>query len=306
MFKCDFCKSELSTKSALKVHQSNAVYCLEKQGIKSHSLKCEYCDRKFKLSSSVKRHENICESKNLQYKNIELVKNIQNLEEDNKKLIKQYEEKMADRDKIYQQELTRIKQLHEYELRERDTIIKCEKEKIELLREELKMANERITTVNNTNNNNYSTNSTNNIKAKYAHLNILDLSTERIKSATEHYTLDDYNRGPEGMADWCVKYVLRDDSGKIHYICTDKNRRNFVYRDSNGTIVNDSQANKLKEVIKPLMNMKLKECKKSKYMELSEIDDDTNEIMDDINRIHRENKDYGVQFEKSLVDKTYS
>lgn len=309
MVVCEFCNKELSSKSALKLHQTRTKSCLQKQGnVKIDSLKCKYCSKSFTILSSVKRHEDKCDGKESYLLIQELKNQIESLQEENKKLIIQYEEKLENREKICNQKLKEQETSYDQKLKERDLIIKFEREKIELLREDLKMANERVTTINNNNTNNYnnSTNNTNNIKAKYAQLNNLDLSTERIQKATENYTLDDYNKGPEGMADWCIKFILKDDSGKIHYICTDKNRRNFVYRDCNGTIVNDTQANRLKEVIKPLMNMKLKECKKTKYMELADIDDDNNEMIDSINRIYKENVEYGVLFEKSLVDKTYT
>jgi hypothetical protein len=298
MVLCEFCNKELTNNSALKLHQTKTKYCLKLQGKSTESnLNCEYCKKVFTQSHRLKTHKDICNGKDLYFKNKTLEEELTNLKEELEK--SKYENEQL-RTK-YENKFEQFKKDHKQELSEKDIIIKCEKEKLELLKE----ANNRQTTISNTTNNNYSNNNTNNIKAKYAQLNNLDLSNERIKYATDFYTLDDYNKGSEGMAEWCIKYILKDDSGKIHYICSDKNRRNFVYRDMNGNIINDNQANKLKEIIKPLLNLKLKECKKIRCEELCDESDDDNEKLESLNKIHNENKEYGSSFEKSLVEKIY-
>jgi len=88
------------------------------------------------------------------------------------------------------------------------------------------------------------------------------------------------------------------------YKCTDKTRRSFIYQDEKGNSITDIEGKKLKEAIIPIMTTKLKEYKKIKYSELSEIDDDDNSRLDECN-LYIENKELGVKFDKRLVEKTY-
>lgn len=90
------------------------------------------------------------------------------------------------------------------------------------------------------------------------------------------------------------------------YKCTDKNRRNFTYRNEAGDIVSDIEAKKLKEAILPIMSTKLKEYKKIKYSELAEIDNDDNTLLDKCNELYIENKELGTKFDRRLVEKTYN
>ena len=60
---CTFCKHILSTKSALKLHQKSARYCLKLQGItniKGTHL-CDLCGKDFQNKSHLHTHLNICE-----------------------------------------------------------------------------------------------------------------------------------------------------------------------------------------------------------------------------------------------------
>jgi len=146
---------------------------------------------------------------------------------------------------------------------------------------------------------------TNNIKSKNVNMNSLNLSQERLLSIKDSYTLNHYERGGIGQADWVTDNVLKDEGGNLIYKCTDKNRKSFLYKDEKGEIVSDIHAKKLKEAILPIMTSKLKEYKKIKCNELIDIDDDDSELMDKYNELYVENKSLGSEFDKRLVEKTY-
>lgn len=140
---------------------------------------------------------------------------------------------------------------------------------------------------------------------KYISLNSLDLSEDKIKLAVGDYTIDHYNRSCEGMVDWCVNSLLKDENNNLLYLCSDKNRRNFMFKNKDGEVISDSNADKLKKAIKPIINDKLKYCKKEVYTKLGECSDDENEKLDKCVEIHESNKNMGVEFEIELAKKTY-
>jgi len=146
---------------------------------------------------------------------------------------------------------------------------------------------------------------TNNIKGKNIITNSLNLSQERLHSIKDTYTINHYERGGIGQADWVIENILKDPNGNIIYKCTDKNRKNFIYQDDKGNIITDIHAKKLKEAIFPVIETKLKEYKKIKYNELAEVDDDENELLEKCSDLYKENREMGAEFDKRLIEKTY-
>ena len=74
---CLFCGKVLSTKSALKVHQQTAKYCLKIQGIeRKGKFECDMCGKDFGVKFHLQNHEKICE------------KNIPNIKKINDSLVK--------------------------------------------------------------------------------------------------------------------------------------------------------------------------------------------------------------------------
>src|SRR5205085_1680819 len=75
---------------------------------------------------------------------------------------------------------------------------------------------------------------------KYAALvTCFNRSKEKIKSASEKYTIDYYSKKEKGMIDWCVNNLLRDENGNPTYICTDKSRGVFAFKDGEKIIVDN-------------------------------------------------------------------
>ncbi len=75
----------------------------------------------------------------------------------------------------------------------------------------------------------------------------LDFSnTEQVKKLIEEkYDKNYLFQGQKGVAQFAVDYILKDDYGKLKYVCTDPSRQIFKYKDSEGYIKKDVEAKKL-------------------------------------------------------------
>lgn len=72
-----------------------------------------------------------------------------------------------------------------------------------------------------------------------------------------------------------------------------------------GNLVTDLDASKLREAIRPFILNKLKEFWKIKCSEIGEEDNEDESVFNKLQEIHAENKEMGVKFYKSLIEKTY-
>lgn len=259
------------------------------------SFICNFCNKNFVSNATLTKHKstaNYCrkiqselEFKHVEQKDKKFQDRIQELELELKFSRKQYQDQIE-----LSQKATEI---YKAILLEKDALIT----KISLEKS--------IVHNNNIINSNNISNSSNNSK-HLTIMNNLDLSSERLKLAADNYTLDHYNRSSEGLVDWCVSNLLKDDNDKLTYICNDKNRRTFQFKSSSGELVSDPNADKLKSILKPVLTDKLKTHKKINYLLMSEVSDDEDSIKsDEYIKIHEENKTMGVEFEKELVKKTY-
>ena len=95
------------------------------------------------------------------------------------------------------------------------------------------------------------------------------------------------------------------NTGNKLYICSDKNRKNFIYQDIDGNIITDIRANKLRGIIGSLLESKIKEFKKIKYAKLGDVDDDDNSLLEKCNILYNENKEISGKFFDVLVEETY-
>ena len=294
MFVCEFCDKSLTTKSSLKLHQERTKYCIKKQASKLgtifiEQILCQYCDKNFTHNQTRDKHESGCIVKDIKLKhNIEITE-----------IKSAYSSEISKLNSDYTLEITRLKdknlELEKDILKQRAEIYAelYNKDQAFILSQSAKLAERAGTTTTTTTNNT--------IRGRNINMNNLDLSRERLMSMKDTYTIKHYERGGAGQADWAVDNILKDD-----YKCTDKNRMNFIYQDENGNIVNDLRCVKLKSVITPGLDTKLKEYKKFKYSELGEVDDDDNELMERCNRVYKENRILGSEFDKRLVERTYS
>jgi len=234
MNNCEYCDKSFSTKSNLSYHQKTAKYCLEKRETEYKEYKCS-CEKNFTTKINYDRHKKICNINDIinPYKE----ENIK-LENQNKIYLKNIEDKdkqLENQNKIY------LKQLED-----KDKHIK------ELEAQLASIALAGVTKSTTTNNN------ISNINNKILNISPLDLNdSEKFKTILDskfntNYILD----GQKGLAHFAKDHFLKDDDGKLKYVCTDPGRQTFKYKDELGDIQKDVKAKKLTKI---LMDAGLKE-----------------------------------------------
>jgi hypothetical protein len=63
---CQYCKNTFSNKQNLNAHQTKTKYCLKIQNKQiSHEHKCSSCEKKFSSTTTLRRHQKTCSSKEL-------------------------------------------------------------------------------------------------------------------------------------------------------------------------------------------------------------------------------------------------
>jgi hypothetical protein len=206
---CQFCSKEFKTKYLLRIHQTQAKYCLKiqesqnYQEIKVCLVTCKFCNKNFS-ALTFNRHDIICKKKN-QYL-------LNQKDEENVKLKIEKAQK--------NEEITRLKI-----------------EKAEEISLVYKAAFEEIAKQPT-----YQKNSTKNIQNNLmiSSLTPLDLSQARVDSIIdEKYTKNDFYEGQKGAAQVVYKYLSTDSNGKSQIVCTDTERGTFHHIDVNGEHVVD-------------------------------------------------------------------
>ena len=233
MNKCQYCEKIFSTKSNLYTHQKTAKFCLNKRNIINENYKCD-CKKKFTTKIAFDRHKKIC--------------NVSDIHIEKNNEIKIYLEKVKDKDEQLKDKDEQLKDKDE-QLKDKDEQLKSKDEHIKYLED--KLASIALAGVN-------KTTTVNNINNKILNISPLDLNnSEKIKSILE--TKFDHNyviEGQKGVAQFLVDHYLKDDEGKLKYVCTDPSRQIFKYRDDLGDIQKDVKAKKL---TKTLIDSGLKE-----------------------------------------------
>ena len=227
---CQFCGKQFKTKYLLRIHQTQAKYCLKIQESQNYReiieclVSCEFCNKKFSVSSYAK-HNLTCKKKN-KFVDKEIAKLTDEKDKEIAKL------------KADNEEITRMK----IEKDEEITRMKIEKEKDEKeiyknLAERVQTAFEEIAKKPT-----YQKNSTKNIQNNLmiSSLTPLDLSQARVDSIIdEKYTKNDFYEGQKGAAQVIHKYLSTDSDGKSQIVCTDTERGTFHHIDVNGEHVVD-------------------------------------------------------------------
>ena len=216
---CQYCKNTFKTKYLLSLHQKNAKYCLLIQetqavSIDSELLTCKYCNKNFS-SCSLSKHLNTCKIKD-------------------KKYIEELEYKLIE----FKKEIIELKSALN-ELKTENTIYKELSNRNQSTVEEIaKQTKQHIHTTNTTQTNVY-----NNMKP-------LDINKENFfKIIQESYNKDYFLDGQKGVAKFVVEKLLKDEDGKLMYVCTDPSRSIYRFKGQDGSIEKDVKAYKLTNCI---------------------------------------------------------
>ena len=218
---CQYCNSELSTKSSLKVHQRTSKKCLKVQGIEPEiNFECDICNKKFLNKVNLQTHKYTCikKSKNILDKNIEI---------DSK-----YNEQLKINIDL-QKKLLEIETKYTslvFHLNEKYNMIVNEKKLLEVKYDNLldKITNSAISKTNNT-----------------VNKNIVNISTytrtdDEIKNIYDrNITSSHIEGGISCIAKLIVDKVITDHNGNKMITITDKSRGTAKYKLPSGEVITD-------------------------------------------------------------------
>lgn len=217
---CQFCEKTYSSKSSLNKHQKTAKYCIKIQNelkdpdspeIELNLFHCEYCGKNLTSKIRLQSHQESCIN---MYKHIISEKD---LELNNNNL-----EKQKLKDRVIELEAEN-RLLREHSNNNQSTINEIAKQP-------------RITTTNNNN--------------KILITTPVDLSQPTVQQLIQNGFSDEYMiQGQKGIARFAYDNMLKDDQGKLKYICTDPSRLIFQYRNKEGEIQKDVKAKKLTKAL---------------------------------------------------------
>ena len=78
----------------------------------------------------------------------------------------------------------------------------------------------------------------------------VDLSQPTVQLAIQNGFSDEYMvQGQKGVARFAVENILKDEQGKLKYICTDAARQIFQYKNKDGSMQKDVRATKLTKAL---------------------------------------------------------
>ena len=279
-FQCIYCKKGFTSKSILKNHQTSAKYCLKIQekvdvvhddNENDNNYMCEYCNKNFTSNFRFKQHLESCLSK---YKYI-----AKNNEIELEKVMK--EMGIIKKENIFlKEEIKTIKIQTELEFYKQNS-----KENQSIVEEIAKQP--RIQTNNN---------------QKVLITTPMDMSQLSVMKAIQSGFSEDYLvQGQKGVARFAYDNILKDEQGKLKYICTDAARQIFQFKDEDGSIQKDVRATKL---TKALLDGEIKSashkiaCKKmacggdeefdsytNNYYEIKDMEEDNSEFSKELSTL---------------------
>jgi hypothetical protein len=203
--------------NSLKNHQRITKYCLIKQ---KKQIICESCNNISFSQNDYENHQNNC---------ITFLKSkIKELNDENKDIVYYQTET-----EFYRKQVTE----KEKQLVEKDNQIKHLQEQIVSI---TKTAISKPTTTTNNNN----------INNKILNMSILNLDNENIKSIiNDKYNLDVISEGQKGVAKFAANFLLKDSDGNLNYVCTDTSRKIFKYKNNDGDLEKDVNAQRLTNIL---------------------------------------------------------
>lgn len=133
---------------------------------------------------------------------------------------------------------------------------------------------------------------TNNQTNTFNNMKPLNMCTDNFsKTIEESFNKDYFIEGQKGAAKFAVEKLLKDDEGRLMYICTDPSRHIYRYKSVDG-LERDVKAKKLTSVIAENL------AKKSHTLGMTEIDKDNDNFFEystkylDIKDMENDNGDF--------------
>jgi len=279
---CEFCKKFYASKQSLKNHQKTTKSCLAIQNelakndetivVNVTSYDCKYCDKTFSSKKRLICHQNSC---------YDMFKCIN---DDKDKLIEQLRLELSGRE----EEISKLKE---------DIRVIAVETEVRILREQNERSTSTVEAIakqpriqQNTNNN-----------QKILITSNMDLSQEKMKDMIENSFNANYMiQGQKGVARFAYDTMLKDEEGKLKYICTDPSRQIFQYKNEEGQLQKDVKAKKL---TKALLDGELKSAShkiasdkmknntddfleySTYYLEIKELEDDNSDFSKELSTL---------------------
>jgi hypothetical protein len=211
---CEFCSKTFCKKSNLTVHQRTAKYCISlREPEKVSRFTCENCQKELSTNRTLETHIKTCKTRKEQEVDAIKRKNVE------------LEFKVRELESAVQH------------LESTNKILIEEKNRSQACVEEI--AKQPKTTTNNKTVN------------KVSILTPLDLSAERLRELVEaNFTNSHLLEGQKGVARFTVEHVIKDEDGKLQYICTDPARHTFRFKEGE-TEVKDLRGKRLSVALAP-------------------------------------------------------
>ena len=210
---CEFCNKSFCSKSSLNNHKKTAKYCLEIQNrelIDVKEFKCKYCEKKFCTQELLNKHALKC----VDFLNGKLIEKDEIIEKQ-KEDISNFEKKVIE----LEAKLEIYKEQGEKSFEVVEQIAKQPKQQVN---------NNQKITINTP----------------------LDLSSSTVYEAIQNgFNHDHLTLGQKGVAQFAYNNILKDEKGKLMYICTDPSRQIFQYKNEEGKIQKDVRATTLTRAI---------------------------------------------------------
>jgi hypothetical protein len=81
-------------------------------------------------------------------------------------------------------------------------------------------------------------------------MSVLNLDNENVKNIiNNNYNLDVISEGQKGVAKFATNFLLKDSDGNLNYVCTDPSRKIFKYKNHDGELEKDINAQKLTNIL---------------------------------------------------------
>ena len=297
---CEFCHNKFKNKHILKNHQLKTKYCLELQNESySQKEKCQYCTKEFIHKHRKDYHEQTCDKK----ADYTITEQKENYENKLKDLRENYENKLKEQKELFQLEIKKKDEQILKELKDNnERLLKENKENTtyttellnNLVNKQTDLLAQKTTSINN---NIKTTNNTITQKNNYINsMGVLNLTEEKIADALSGFSYIEFKNGDrKSLAEYLTRTLLTDENNKVMYPCVDISRRKFVYKNEEGKIIDDKNAQHLIKQINVKVQPTIRRHIKAMTTEVA-INTDDEEVLDKgFDKINKLKSEYNIK-----------